>query len=44
MKYKFEKFDDYFEVMNFLNENRIKINMIATINESKDGITLIYFG
>ena len=44
MKYKFETFDDYFELMNFLNKNRIKVNMIASINESKDRIILIYFG
>ena len=44
MKYKFETFNNYSEVMNFLNKNRIKVNMIACINKSKNGITLIYFG
>lgn len=44
MRYKFEVFNNYSELMTFLNKNRIKVNMIACINESKNGITLIYFG
>ena len=44
MKYKFEVINNYSKLISFLNKNRIKVNMIESINESKNGITLIYFG